>query len=1100
MTSTTVETDTRKQSTPTILRLPQIKRGLVEALTAAYATLIRRQRTASAAFVRWSTPHSRAHEFTWLTPGTETLLSTGRDLTIAQSGAVYDSINKMMATISLNPYERELLYGYPYVIGRRDGLAIRAPLFTIPISISAIGGMLLIHPEEDVLRFNSLPFRSEFETAAQEAALARLIQSTPNFPLQLEDLRNFVGALNREMYTDSTDARLDGTLAERPTEPKGAMNLKVIDNAACFIAPKTSCFLASDLMEISRITSEAVGATALGWLLGGQGNTPTTDRFKDSRRVFFPFGSNASQRRVALLAEDPENEIVVVQGPPGTGKSRTIANLACHLVAIGKRVLITAQKDKALEVVDAELRTLNLVQLPMTLLRQDRDSKQELRDRLDSIQKTRSAAETGAAKVREESAHVELVRDAESAEMALTMAINQEQNVERADTAVAAAANWLRRLRARTVRYRVRRKASRLAPRTTDVLGEETSARREALLSRSVRILETAAEHRTGEATRGERNQLREFSKLLGRNQTHYRNFSVFDRMKSEPERCEMLLKILPCWIMSPDDVARLFPCTPGLFDVVIIDEASQCDLPSMTPILYRAKQAVIAGDSKQMQAQRFAFTATQVAAQAWREHGVDKLDPDGWLDPARISLLELASIRGSEEVFLDEHFRSLPGIISFSNDRWYGGRMRLMRGPDDRRVGDPGTPIIQLHHVPDGVVRANTQENEAEAKALVAELKRLMENPGFAEASFGVICLFEQQVGLIQDLVAELVDEELRETHDLVVVNPDGFQGDERDVVLYSLSYDAVNMDQAALSARQADRPHLQGMLNVAFTRAREEIHIFHSAPIEKFGMASGEGTIRDWLQYASKVERTTFDPSSLSVTRAQSEFEVNVMKSLQAQGVLVFPQYPSCGFYIDLVAEKDGRRVAVECDGEIYHLDEHGELRVEDVQRQEILERAGWRVLRIPYRAWCQAPSIQVARVTQALTENGENDGATGQKMTGLPASSTTVQTIDVSTYEAAILHALRSGVRNRTEVLNAARINLGKARLGRQIKESLETAIGSLERRKLVIHEDAELFATDEGRTATLSTYAAHVSSGRKRGYYGSYRRYRGARRRW
>jgi superfamily I DNA and/or RNA helicase len=130
--------------------------------------------------------------------------------------------------------------------------------------------------------------------------------------------------------------------------------------------------------------------------------------------------------------------------------------------------------------------------------------------------------------------------------------------------------------------------------------------------------------------------------------------------MKADPSRCEMLLKILPCWIMSPDDVARLFPCTPGLFDVVIIDEASQCDLPSMTPVLYRAKQAIIAGDSKQMQAQRFAFTSNQVAAQAWREQGLDKLDPDGWLDPARVDLLQLASIRGSEEAFLDEHFRSL--------------------------------------------------------------------------------------------------------------------------------------------------------------------------------------------------------------------------------------------------------------------------------------------------------------------------------------------------------------------------------------------------------------------------------------------------------
>src|SRR5206468_10236429 len=149
----------------------------------------------------------------------------------------------------------------------------------------------------------------------------------------------------------------------------------------------------------------------------------------------------------------------------------------------------------------------------------------------------------------------------------------------------------------------------------------------------------------------------REFSKLLGRSQTNAKNFSIFDRLKREPEKCRMLLNVLPCWIMSPDDVARLFPCEPGLFDTVIIDEASQCDLPSMTPVLYRAKQAIIAGDSKQMQAQRFAFTSNQVAAQAWREQGLDRFDPDRWLDPAKIDLLQLASIRMDEEAFLDEHY-----------------------------------------------------------------------------------------------------------------------------------------------------------------------------------------------------------------------------------------------------------------------------------------------------------------------------------------------------------------------------------------------------------------------------------------------------------
>ena len=118
----------------------------------------------------------------------------GSDMRIDPSNPAHESINKMMATIELNPYERELLYGYPYIVGQIDGIPIRAPLLTIPVTITADGGTLIIHPNEEIVRFNSLPFRSEFETSAQELALARLIESAPEFPLSSSTLRTFAKA------------------------------------------------------------------------------------------------------------------------------------------------------------------------------------------------------------------------------------------------------------------------------------------------------------------------------------------------------------------------------------------------------------------------------------------------------------------------------------------------------------------------------------------------------------------------------------------------------------------------------------------------------------------------------------------------------------------------------------------------------------------------------------------------------------------------------------------------------------------------------------------------------------------------------------------
>jgi superfamily I DNA and/or RNA helicase len=79
----------------------------------------------------------------------------------------------------------------------------------------------------------------------------------------------------------------------------------------------------------------------------------------------------------------------------------------------------------------------------------------------------------------------------------------------------------------------------------------------------------------------------------------------MFDRLKGQPDRAKSLLKMLPVWILAPDDVARLFPDEAELFDVVIVDEASQVDLPSIAPVLYRAGTAVVFGDTKQMKLRR---------------------------------------------------------------------------------------------------------------------------------------------------------------------------------------------------------------------------------------------------------------------------------------------------------------------------------------------------------------------------------------------------------------------------------------------------------------------------------------------------------------
>ena len=154
--------------------------GLLSAVCKAYAELLRRQRTGSSALVTWRDEAQRGHEFVWIAKAfdQETLMREGRQLRVQRDSAIFDSVQKMHATGDLNPYEREVLYGYPYIVGRLDGRAIRAPLLIIPVNIDIEGSGFTVQSDDEVVRFNTLPFRSEADVAAREQAIERLLDGT----------------------------------------------------------------------------------------------------------------------------------------------------------------------------------------------------------------------------------------------------------------------------------------------------------------------------------------------------------------------------------------------------------------------------------------------------------------------------------------------------------------------------------------------------------------------------------------------------------------------------------------------------------------------------------------------------------------------------------------------------------------------------------------------------------------------------------------------------------------------------------------------------------------------------------------------------------
>lgn len=168
-----------------------------------------------------------------------------------------------------------------------------------------------------------------------------------------------------------------------------------------------------------------------------------------------------------------------------------------------------------------------------------------------------------------------------------------------------------------------------------------------------------------------------------------------------------------------------------------------------------------------------------------------------------------------------------------------------------------------------------------------------------------------------------------------------------------------------------------------------------------------------------------------------------------LAGHGLEAISQYPSCGYHIDIVARRGDNRVAIECDGEFWHLDEHGDQKLEDIERQEVLEHAGWRVLRIPYRSWRENSSLQVARILDELQINDDPDAERSEIVTSAATNNgQAMAAIAMDSYEKAIIDALREGESSRVNVYRFARQALGYRMLRSVIRRNPDDAVARLQ----------------------------------------------------
>lgn len=357
-----------------------------------------------------------------------------------------------------------------------------------------------------------------------------------------------------------------------------------------------------------------------------------------------------------------------------------------------------------------------------------------------------------------------------------------------------------------------------------------------------------------------------------------------------------LIIEITPCLLMSPQSVARFLPPTAD-FDIVVFDEASQIRVPQSIGALGRGKAAVIVGDSKQM-------PPTSMFAAAGDDTEED--GPEGSaLVPADLeSILSEAVESQLPRKLLSWHYRSRDeSLIAFSNLRYYDGRLATFPAPPNSD-GNTAIELREVHGVWEGGNTRAARVNREEASRVVEEIRKLSHQSG---AGIGVVTFNSQQRDLILDLLEsdedpQIVEQLHRETEPLFVKNLENVQGDERDVILFSLAFSEDEKGRIPLNWGPLTRTGGERRLNVAITRAKERVVLFASFDPRRLdlGNSSSQGLrdLKDYLlQAAGKSVTTVADKRD---TRDKHLEEVAA--TLRAAGLEVRENVGLSDFVVDL------------------------------------------------------------------------------------------------------------------------------------------------------------------------------------------------------
>lgn len=740
-------------------------------------------------------------------------------------------------------------------------------------------------------------------------------------------------------------------------------------------------------------------------------SVPITQKNLENFNPITPLALSDSQASVIENIE--RSKLVSVYGPPGTGKSQTIVNLVAHLIANGKTVLVASRMDKAVDVIADRLNDLGAPYLALRAGRlnyqkqlsyqlQDLLSNKvdldedvennvlvdvsDMEDLLNSIRDLEQKAEN-IIKLEKEWTEVgqevaekkkitgipQYIRGKfKRSEIDTIKSLSEdlEKNLEKSGFFASVnnytAINKLKKVlqiddfelnQGNILKLNEELELADIICKAKDIEEEIQSMGNIHVITEKIRTLKKKQKKLVTDILINKR---REALKGLMRDQFKRQRLfihskSLIERKKSlqnrllEAEDFKPLLEAFPCWCVTTYAVSGSLPMKPGLFDVAIIDEASQCDIASCFPILYRAKKAVIVGDDKQLPHLSFLETAKEQSFMS--KYEVADRYQLMWRFRTN-SMFDIANYYSMHPVLLDEHFRSLPPIINFSNREFYGNRIRVMR------QNNPNDKILEIVHVPDGKVDYDATRNLPEIEALVKRVHEIIvdnerENPD-NPITIGIISPFRAQVEQLKISLSKVISDYMMEKHKIEIGTAHTFQGDERDIILISWAF-ANNSFPQSLTFLQ--KPNL---FNVAVTRAKNKMINFVSKDFTDLP----DGLFRSYLSYIKEYDEKheKIINKELDENTYKNSFEREVAETLRDLGYEIQAGVDLGGVNADILVNN---KFVIECDG----LKDNIKSNIKNMKKQAIIERCGFKVCRFSYREWLKSNEACINRISNYL-----------------------------------------------------------------------------------------------------------------------------------